>query len=95
MKFRHILFNRVKSDAGFVVKIRFIQGYAEYREGDRIAVVTVDPVVGQPLARVYKNEKVEWNPPHEGEVISEEKRKAILQNVVDAMRLRKFNVDMV
>ena len=59
------------------------------------AVVTVDPVVGQPLARVYKNEKVEWNPPHEGEVISEEKRKEILQNVVDAMRFRKFNVEMV
>ena len=95
MKFRHILFNRVKSDAGFVVKIRNIEGYAEYREGDRIAVVTVDPVVGQPLSRVYKNEKVEWKPPHEGEVISEEKRKAILQNVVDAMRFRKFNVDMV
>jgi hypothetical protein len=95
VKFRHILFNRVKSDAGFVVKIRWIEGYCEYREGDRIAVVTADPVIGQPLVRVYKDEKVEWKSPHESEVIPEEKRKEILQNVVDAMRFRKLKVEMV
>jgi hypothetical protein len=95
VKFRHILFNRVKSDAGFIVKIRHIEGFAEYREGDRIAVVTVDPVVGQPLSIVHKDEEVKWNPPHDAEVIPEEKRKQILQNVVDAMRFRRFRVEMV
>jgi hypothetical protein len=95
VKLRHILFNRVKSDTGFVVKIRHMEGFAEYREGDKIAVVTVDPVVGQPLSIVHKDEDIKWNPPHHAEVITEEKRKQILQNVVDAMRFRRFRVELV
>ena len=94
MKFRHILFNRVKSDAGFIAKIRYIEGFAEYREGDRIAAVTVDPVVGQPLSIVH-GRGGQMESPHDAEVIPEEKRKQILQNVVDAMRFRRFRVEMV
>jgi hypothetical protein len=44
---------------------------------------------------VHKDEEVKWNPPHDAEVIPEEKRKQILQNVVDAMRFRRFRVEMV
>jgi len=93
--FRHILFNRVKSDAGFVVKIRTMSGFAEYREGDRIAIVPVQLVLGQALAHVNKDTRLKWKPPHDAEEITEDKRKEILKNVVEAMRFRKYSVDLV
>ena len=95
MKFRHILFNRVKSDAGFVVKIRMFQGFAEYREAGRVAIVPVKLIVGQAVAQVPKDAILKWNPPHDAEEISEDKRREILQNVVAAMRFRKCSVEMI
>ena len=95
MKLRHILFNRVKSDTGFIVKIRPFEGYAEYREGNRSAIVVVQPVIGQALVHIYKDTVIKWHSPYHTETISEEKRKEILENVAAAMRFRKFPVEMV
>ena len=44
VKFRRGFFNTVKSDAGFSVKDRSIQGFAEYREGGRRATVPVETI---------------------------------------------------
>lgn len=95
MTLRHILFNRVKSDSGFVVKIRTMDGYAEYREGNHVAIVPVDRVIGQYGSLIKKNAVLKWNAPHSSEEISEDKRKQILQNVVEAMRFRKYTVELV
>ena len=95
MGFRKLLFNRVESDAGFKVKIRVFSGYVEYREGQRVARIPVQPVMGKALVNVYANTAVEWQPPYASDVISEEKRKEILKNVVDAMRFRKVPVELV
>jgi hypothetical protein len=95
VKLRHILFNRVKSDTGFIVKVRPFEGYAEYREGARVASVPVQPVIGQALVHLYKNTVIKWNPPYDTEVISEIKRNEILQNVAEAMRFRKCPTEIV
>ncbi len=95
MAFRNLLFNRVKSDQGFRVKIRTYQGFVEYREGARIAVVPVEPVVGKPLVHVYRNTEIRWNPPHSAELIPEEKRTEMLKNIVEAMRFRKYAVELI
>ncbi len=95
MGFRNLLFNRVKSDKGFRVKIRSYQGFVEYREGEKIAVVPVEPVVGKPLVHVYRNTKIKWNPPHADELIPEDKRKEILENIAEAMRFRKYAVELI
>jgi len=88
-------FNRVKSDTGFVVKIRAYQGFVEYREGRKVARVPVEPVMGRPLVHVYKGTEVKWSPPYSDETISEDKRRAILENIVEAMRFRKYAVELV
>ena len=93
--FRKKLFNRVASDAGFVIKIRAFQGFVEYRESPRSATVPVQPVFGRGLVSVYMDTPIKWNPPHTDEIIPEEKRTEILKNIVDAMRFRKYNVEVV
>jgi hypothetical protein len=95
VKLRHILFNRVKSDAGFIVKIRTIEGFVQYREGDRVAIVSVERVMGKSQTLLHKDTVIKWNPPHDTEVIVPEKRNEILQNVIEAMRFRKYQVEMV
>ena len=95
MVLRKRLFNRVESDAGFVVKIRASKGYVEYREGHRIARVPVQPIFGRGLVTVYMDTPIKWNPPHNSDLIPEEKRAEMLKNIVDAMRFRKYTVELV
>jgi hypothetical protein len=95
MMLRKKLFNRVESDAGFVIKIRAFQGFVEYREGRRIATVPVQPVFGRGLVSVYMDTPVKWNPPDTADVILEKKRTEILKNIVDAMQFRKYKVEVV
>jgi len=95
MGFRKRLFNRVESDSGFIVKIRVFSGYVEYREGHRVAKIPVEPVMGETVVNVYANTSIKWEHPYVSDLISEEKRKEILTNVVDALRFRKVPVDFV
>ena len=95
MKFRRGFFNTFKSDAGFSVKDRSIQGFAEYREGDRRAIVPVDNDFIQRRAYLRKDTVIKWNPPYETEVIPEEKRQEILQNVFEALRFSGGPIEMV
>ena len=94
MEFRKLLFNRIESDAGFRVKIRIFSGYIEYREGKRVATIGVDRGTDS-LALISSKAPVKWNPPHNSELIPEERRKEILDNVVAALRFRKISVELV
>ena len=95
MKFRREFFNTVKSDAGFSVKDRSIQGFAEYREGGRRAKAPVDNDFLQRRAYLSKETVIKWNPPYDTEVIPEEKRQEILQNVYEALRFNGGPIEMV
>jgi len=94
MKFRRLLFNRVESDAGFRVKIRIVSGYIEYREGQKVATIGVDRG-SNVMALLYSSRSVKWNPPYESELISEERTKEILENVVAALRFCNVSVELV
>jgi len=77
MKFRRQLFNRVKCDAGFSVKIRVMSGYVEYRDGQRVATSPVELMMGKAYVSVDANTSVKWKLPYAAEPISEENRKEI------------------
>jgi len=93
--FRRGFFNTFKSDAGFTVKDRSIQGSAEYREGGRRAIVRIDNDFMQCRAYLYKDTAIKWNAPYDTEVITEEKRQEILQNVFEALRFSGGPIEMV
>lgn len=93
--FKKRLFNRVEGDAGFVVKIRAFKGFVEYREGRKTARVPVQPIFGRGAISVYMDTPIEWNLPYTSELISEEKKKQMLTNIVEAMRFRKYKVEVV
>lgn len=93
MPLRKKLFNRVESDTGFIIKIRAFNGFVEYREGNRIATVPVQPVFGRALISVYMDTPVKWNPPHSSEVIVEQERSEILKSIVEALRFREYKVE--
>lgn len=95
MKFKKRLFNRVESDLGFIVKIRAIKGYVEYREGDQVATVPVHLLMGKFFVNVYADTPVEWKPPHASETVTEEKRMEILKNIVEALHFRKYPAELV
>jgi hypothetical protein len=67
----------------------------EYREAGRRAIVRVDNDFIQRRAYLYKGTVIKWNPPHDTEVIPEEKRQEILQNVYEALRFNTCPVEMV
>jgi hypothetical protein len=95
MVLRKRFFNRVEGDAGFVVKLRPFRGYVEYREGRRIARVRVQPIFGKGMVSVYMDTPIKWNPPHTSDLIPEERRTEMLKNIVDALRFRKYTVEVV
>ena len=95
MMLRKRLFNRVESDTGFIVKVRAFKGYVEYREGDKVATVPVQPVFGRGLVSVYMDTPIKWSVPNTSSSITEEKRAEILKNIIDAMRFRKYTVEVV
>lgn len=94
MNFRRLLFNRVESDSGFRVKIRIFSGYVEYREGKRVATIGIDRGSGA-LALLSAKASVKWNPPYESELITEDRKKEILDNVVAALRFCNVSVELV
>jgi|SRR5271169_2819206 len=92
---RKKLFNRVVSDAGYGVKSRTFKGFVEYSEGDHIAIVHVHPVMGQSRLNVFEDTLVVWQQPPASELVTEEKRKQIIQNIVEALRFLKVPVVLV
>lgn len=102
MAFRKRFFRRLESDKGFIVKQRysfrelpdtFCHSYIEYREDDRIARVVLHPSEG--ALTIFLDEPVKWLPPYDCEPIPEEKRKEILENIVDALRFRKSGIRVI
>jgi hypothetical protein len=65
-----------------------------YREGVRRARVPIDNDFFQGRAYLCKETVVKWEPPHDNEVIVEEKRKEILQNVYEALRFCGGPIEM-
>jgi hypothetical protein len=87
-----LLFNRVRLDNGATVKLRTFRGFVEFKEGDHIARVRVEPVIGKPLVNVWSSLALKWNPPYSQEVIPEAKRQQIIAGVIEGLRWRKCRI---
>jgi len=53
----------------------------KYIEGDHALTVQVEMLSGTPSRVIYERTIKKWLPPHEHEIIGEEKRKAILEKI--------------
>lgn len=95
MQFKKRLFNRVECDLGFIVKIRAVRGYVEYREGDRVARIPVHLPMGKFFVNVYSDTPVKWDPPHDSEAVIEEKQIEVLRSIVDALHFRKYPAELI
>lgn len=95
VKFRRGFFNTIKSDAGFSVKDRSLSGYAEYLENNRRAIISIYNDFNQARAFLRNDTIIKWKSPYDAEVVSEEKRQEILQNVFDALRFNTCPIEMV
>ena len=94
MKFTKINNNGVKCDEGFVVQ-SMDRNEMEYREGDRRLKVYVENWSAAPVGRWSKpgeygidfmlSRAEHWEPPHDNELISEEKREQIKKRLIAAM----------
>jgi len=94
MVLKKLLFNRVHSDIGFDLKLRVFRGFVEYQERDHICRVPVEPVVGKPLVRVYRNAVFTWNEPYKTEEIPLQKRTEIIDHVVEGLSFRNCKVEV-
>jgi len=92
---KHILFNRVRSDEGFTVKLRPFRGFVEYREDDHVAVIPVYPLIGQVMVHVLEATPIIWKEPYSSEPIEEQRRKKILERIIEALRFRGCRVELV
>ncbi len=86
---KHILFNRDRSDEGFTVKLRVFNGFVEYREEDHVAVIPVYPLIGQVRwSTVRDATPIIWKEPYSSEPIEEQRRRKILERIIEALRFR-------
>jgi hypothetical protein len=53
----------------------------KYIEGDHALTVQVEMLSGTPSRVIYERTIKKWLPPHEHEIIGEEKRKEILEKI--------------
>ena len=92
---KHILFNRVRSDEGFTVKLRVFKGFVEYCEDDHVAVIPVYSLTGQVMVHLLEATRIIWKEPYSCERIEEGRRREILARVIEALRFRGCAVEMV
>ena len=92
---RQILFNRVRSDEGYTVKLRIFKGFVEYREQDHVATIPVNPLIGQLMVHVLETTPIVWNEPYSSEAIDEERRRKILDRIVEVLRFRGCTARLV
>jgi hypothetical protein len=90
-----LLFNRVRLDNGATVKIRSFRGFAEYKEGNRIAGVGIECGSGRVIVNAGASMPLRWNPPYSQEVIPEAKQQQIIAGVVEALRWQKCTVEVL
>ncbi len=83
-KFRRLWFSHgAKNDAGVTVKFKGLHDI-EYREGDRTLIAFRERLTGDPAMDIDAASIVSWRPPFESEVLTDAKRRDILDNICRA-----------
>ena len=77
--------DQITAADGYVVKVLGRTGL-EYREGERVVLIDSEVLVTGRGMAIFKKSLERWQPPHDAEVISAEKKKEILSRLVAAVK---------
>lgn len=86
--------NLYESSSGFSVEVLGQTGLT-YREDDHEMFVDSEVLAGPAGMVVYRDTISRWNPPHDGEIISDANRERILQNIKDAFQFQGFEIEVI
>jgi len=85
MKFRKLWWGTgAKSDSDFSVRFKGLHDII-YREGDRVLVAFREVLTGDPSVDIDSASIESWQPPHQAEIISDDKKREILDNICAAL----------
>lgn len=82
--FRKTWWNGIISESGFSVKLRRPHNI-EYRENGKLLIAYMDILRGTPAIDIDSGSIRTWHSPHDGELISPEKKQHILDNICAAL----------
>jgi hypothetical protein len=86
--------NVIESDEGFSIQVLGRTGI-KYREGDKTLFVDSEVLApGKGIAISAKSIR-EWDPPNSGELISQEKKSMIIDNVRRAMEFKNEHLEVL
>ena len=68
-------------------------GRDEYRyvEGDHVLTLQIEMLSGEPRRVIYSRTIKKWLPPHDNEVISDEKRKQIVEKISQHFEMNRVS----
>ncbi len=84
--------NVIASDEGFSVEVLGRTGL-RYTEGNRVAHIDSELLVGEPAIVVYMNRLKTWQAPHENDVLDDAAKAKILENIRRAFRHASHEID--
>ncbi len=87
--------NIIESDEGFSIRVVGAGKYGIiYREGDLAIKVLSDAAIIPIGYIIYKNSIKEWAPPASGNIISEQTRKRIIDNLSRAFLFQGYQIEV-
>lgn len=86
--------NYYESSQGFSVEVLGRTGLA-YREAGRELFVDSEVLTGPTGMAVYRDSISRWKPPHDAEIVTDEDRARILENIREAFRFQGFEIDII
>ena len=86
--------NVIESDEGFSVEVLGRTGLL-YTEGARRLQIDSEMLTGPHGLGIYTDSIVSWMPPHNGEVIDEAHRAAIVENIRRAFLFDGYEIDVI
>ena len=86
--------NVIENDSGFSIEILGRTGM-EYREENKVMFIDSEiAMTDVPTVAIWKDRIRAWNPPHDSEEITEEKRMQILKRICAALKWRNTQVEI-
>ena len=86
--------NVIESDEGFSVEVLGRAGLL-YIEGTKKLEVDSEVLAGPSGIVIYQNSIKSWGPPHNNELIDENKRNRIVDNIRRAFRFQGFEIQVL
>lgn len=77
--------NTIQSSEGYLVQAVHIHDI-RYQEGSYVLLVPGEILIGNPNYALYASQIKLWNPPHDKEIISLEKKKQIIERICGALQ---------